>query len=165
LVILGRIKNHFKKGEELALSEYLDERLVTFLDEKSQMDALQTLVDLLDKEGRLKDKDAFFEAILKREKIVSTGIGIGVAIPHAKLAGYDDFFIAIGIQKGEGIDWNALDDLPVRIIFLIGGPEGSQTEYLNILSMITSAMKDPERRKKLLQMKNAEDVIAVFKDL
>ena len=62
-----------------------------------------------------------------------TGIGIGVAIPHAKLEGYSDFFIAIGVQKKKGIDWNALDGSDVKLIFMIGGPENKQTEYLKIL--------------------------------
>ena len=167
-VILERIselKKHFVKEEPVAISDYLDENLITFLEAKTQQDALQSLIDLLEKEGKLKDKNSFFQAILEREKIVSTGIGIGVAIAHAKLDGYDDSFIAIGIQKQEGIDWQALDDLPVRIIFMIGGPEDRQTEYLNILSMITAAIKDEERRKSLIKTQSAKEVIALFEDL
>jgi len=144
---------------------YLDEKLVTFLEANTQNDALNALVDLLQRENKLQNKDVFFQAILEREKIVSTGIGIGVAIPHAKLSGYDDFFIAIGIQKGEGIEWQALDGLPVRLIFMIGGPENEQTEYLNILSMITTAIKDEERRKKLLKANTAQEVIAAFEGI
>lgn len=149
----------------MAISDYLDEKLVVFLEAHSQGEALQTLVELLDKEGKLRDKQTFYEAIQEREKIVSTGIGIGVAIPHAKIPGYDDFFIAIGIQKNDGIEWQALDGLPVRIIFMIGGPDDEQTEYLNILSMITTAIKDEERRKSLLKATNAQDVVAIFEDL
>lgn len=149
----------------MALSDYLDENLIVFLDETSQSGALTKMIDRLEETGELKDKEAFFHAILDREKIVSTGIGISVAIPHAKLAGYEDFFIAIGIQKGEGIEWQALDGLPVKLIFMIGGPDNEQTEYLNILSMITSAIKDEERRKALLNAKTAEDALAVFEGL
>ncbi|NGX47875.1 MAG: PTS system fructose-specific EIIABC component [Chlamydiae bacterium] len=152
------------KEDSVAISDYLDENLVTFLEVSNQKEALEALVDLLDKEGKLRDKQTFYEAILEREKIVSTGIGIGVAIPHAKLQGYDDFFIAIGIQKGEGIEWQALDGLPVRLIFMIGGPDEEQTKYLNILSMITAAIKDEECRKNLLKATNSEDVVAIFKN-
>lgn len=148
----------------MAISDYLDENLVTFLHASTQKEALESLVDLLDKEGRLHDKQAFLNAILEREKIVSTGIGIGIAIPHAKLQGYEDFFIAIGIQKEDGIEWQALDGLPVRLIFMIGGPDNQQTEYLNILSMITTAIKDEERRKKLLKAKTAHEVVSVFEE-
>lgn len=167
LVILERInlKKHFIKDEPMQIANYLDENLVSFLEAETQENALTTLVDLLDKENKLSDRDAFYRAILEREKIVSTGIGISVAIPHAKLSGYDDFFIAIGIQKKEGIEWQALDGLPVRIIFMIGGPEDKQTQYLNILSMLTAAIKDEDRRKALLKATNSTDAIAIFKDL
>jgi PTS system nitrogen regulatory IIA component len=149
----------------VAIRDYLDENLVVHLDVHSQSEALSALVEVLDKEGKLRDKESFYQAILDREKIVSTGIGIGVAIPHAKLQGYDEFFVAIGIQKHEGIEWRALDGLPVRIIFMIGGPENEQTEYLNILSMITTAIKDEECRTALLNAKTAHDVVAIFEDL
>lgn len=144
------------------LSNYLDPRLVVFTETTSQSDAIDELVNLLAQEERLLDRDAFHHAILEREKIISTGIGIGVAIPHAKLPGYEDFFIAIAIQKNEGIDWQSIDDLPVRFVFMIGGPEDRQTEYLNILSMITTAIKSEERRKELLKAKTPEEVIVLF---
>jgi len=151
-----------RKNAEGSISDYLEEDLITFFDAKTQTEALTSLVDLLHDAGKLEDREAFYQAILEREKIVSTGIGIGVAIPHAKLAGYDDFFIAIGIQKAEGMEWNALDGLPVRIVIMIGGPEDRQAEYLNILSMITSAIKGEERRKILLKANTKEEVLAVF---
>lgn len=172
LAILGRIndsigdlKKRFAKQAPVVISDYLDENLVSFLEVDNQTNALATLVNTLSEQGKLRDKEAFFHAILEREKIVSTGIGIGVAIPHAKSSGYEDFFIAIGIQKGEGIEWKALDGLPVRLIFMIGGPEDRQTEYLNILSMITAAIKDGERLKSLTNAKNEQEVIAIFKGL
>ena len=111
------------------------------------------------------DRQAFFQAILEREKIVSTGIGIGVAIPHAKLIGYDDFFIAVGIQKLHGIDWNALDGSLVRIIFMIGGPENQQTRYLKILSHLTLAIKDEQRRKALLRAQSSKEIIQIFRGI
>lgn len=148
----------------MEIGDYLEPSLITFLYESTQRDALDRLVDLLDKEGKLTERETFFHAILEREKIVSTGIGIGVAIPHAKLSGYDDFFIAIGIQKGEGIDWKSLDSLPVRIIIMIGGPEDRQTEYLNILSKLTAAIKDEERRKNLLRAVTVEEVLEQFEE-
>jgi PTS system nitrogen regulatory IIA component len=153
----------FGKEEPVVISDYLDEELVCFLEANSQQQALSTLIDKLDEQGKLSDKKTFFQAILEREKIISTGIGIGVAIPHAKLSGYTDFFIAIGIQKKGGIEWNSIDGLPVKLIFMIGGPDNRQTEYLNILSMITTAIKNEERRKRLMSAKSAHDVIAIFK--
>jgi len=162
LVTLGF--KFFKLGGKVAISNYLHEELIVFLDQTTRDATIQFLVDLLDGVGRLKDKKAFHDALLEREKIVSTGIGLGIAIPHAKLEGYDDFFIAIGIQKNNGIDWKALDGSPVRIIFMIGGPENKQTEYLHILSRLTTAIKDPELRKQLLKASTAGQVLHLLKD-
>jgi PTS system nitrogen regulatory IIA component len=147
------------------LSNYLEPQLVAFLNVENRNQALSTLVDTLDKAGKLLDKQAFYQAVLEREKIVSTGIGIEVAIPHAKLDGYDDFFIAIGVQKQRGLEWNAIDGVPVRLIFMIGGPENRQTQYLKILSLITMAIKDEERRKKVLKAQTAKEVVDVFQGL
>ena len=146
----------------MTISKYLDARLIVFLDEPSRDEAIEKLVDVLDKAGKLHDRKSFHKAILDREKIVSTGIGIGVAIPHAKLEGYADFFIAIGVQKKKGIDWNALDGSDVKLIFMIGGPENKQTEYLKILSRLTQAVKDEERRKKILKANFPGEVIEQF---
>ena len=147
------------------ISKYLDKDLVVFLDEKSQEEAISCLVDTLAKAGRLQDAGKFHTAILEREKIVSTGIGIGVAIPHAKIKGCSDFFIAIGVQREQGIEWNALDGSLVRLVFMIGGPDNKQTEYLNILSALTQAIKDESRRKRLLKCKTKEDVLRLFGEL
>jgi PTS system nitrogen regulatory IIA component len=142
---------------------YLDDRLVAFLDVETRDEAIDHLIDLLDQQGKLPDRNAFRVAIMHREQLVSTGIGMGVAVPHAKLSGLSRFFIAIGIQNKKGIDWNALDKAPVRLVFLIGGPEGHQTEYLKILSQLTSAIKDLDLRREILQLQTGEDVIALFR--
>ena len=113
----------------MSVTDYLDDRLVVFLDVQTQAEAINALIEALDLAHNSKIK-AFHQAILDREKIVSTGIGLGVAIPHAKLPGYDEFFIAIGIQGGRGIEWNSLDGSQVHLIFMIGGPDNRQTEYL-----------------------------------
>lgn len=144
--------------------KYLNANLVKRLDSNDRDGALRELVDLLDMKGKLHDKEAFYHAILEREKIVSTGIGMGVAVPHAKLSGYETFFIAIGIHH-KGIHWGALDGIPVRLVFLIGGPDDKQTEYLQLLSRLTLAIKDEERRKKILQLTHPEDIIALFKGI
>lgn len=147
------------------IAKYFNKKTIVFLDTATRDEALSQLVDALDGAKKLKDKQAFHDAILAREALVSTGIGMGVAIPHSKLPDYTDFFIAIGIQKDEGIPWDALDGQPVRIIFMIGGPENKQSEYLGILSRLTTAIKNNERRKHVLQAEDAKQLLAVLKDL
>jgi PTS system nitrogen regulatory IIA component len=143
----------------MRISDYLDSRLITFLQSSTRDEAIDQLVDLLDEEGVLAEKDIFRQAIFSREQIVSTGIGMGVAVPHAKLKELPQFFLAIGIQQKRGLDWNALDKTPVRLVFMIGGPENRQTEYLQILSLLTSAVRDADLRKQLLNVQTAEEVV------
>jgi PTS system nitrogen regulatory IIA component len=166
LAILARINPFYrtvKKKESMRISDYLDSRLIAFLNADSRDEAIYSLVDLLNEEGYLSNKETFCNAIFEREQLVSTGIGMGVAIPHAKLKELTDFFIVIGIQQAKkGIDWNALDKAPVRLVFMIGGPDDKQTEYLQILSLLTSAIRDVDLRKKLLNAQSSEEALALF---
>jgi PTS system nitrogen regulatory IIA component len=143
------------------ISKYIDPQLIAFLEGHSRDQVLEAMVDLLDKAGKLHDREAFHQAILDREQLVSTGIGLGLAIPHAKLPGYDTFFIAI-TRLDKAVDWKAIDSAPVRLIFMIGGPDDRQTEYLNILSSLTHVIKDEEARKKVLTANSKEAIIQLF---
>jgi PTS system nitrogen regulatory IIA component len=162
LAIRECVNGFFNREDVVAISAYLDPCLVLFLESETRDDALREIVSLLQRNGKLKDPDAFYLAVLEREKIISTGIGLAVAVPHAKLQGYDEFFIAVGIQIKKGIEWNALDAAPVRLVFMIGGPDDKQTEYLKILSLLTLAIKNEERRKKLMKACSAKEVIDLF---
>ena len=144
--------------------QYINEDIISLYEAQNRDEATTHLVDLAASKGILQDRERFLNAIFEREKIVSTGIGLGVAIPHAKLSNMDEFFIAIGCLKN-GVDWNAMDKAPVRIIFLIGGPDDKQTEYLQILSSLTVAIKDDVRRKKILNAQSPSEIMEVFKNL
>lgn len=143
------------------ISNYLDPKLVTFIGIKNRDETLSAMVDVIHGMKKIQNKEEFLSAIIGRESIVSTGIGMGVAIPHAKLPNFNDFFISIGILN-QGVEWDALDGTPVRIVFMIGGPDDKQTEYLQILSRLTLAIKDEERRKKILTLKSPDGIIGLF---
>jgi len=144
------------------ITSYLDPELIAFLDVTNRDEALLALVDLARSKGKVGDTQEFYNALIDRESIVSTGIGMTVAIPHAKLSSYNDFFIAIGVLR-KGVDWNTIDDSSVRLIFMIGGPDDKQTEYLKILSGITSAVKEEDRRKKILRAPSSEEIMELLK--
>ena len=152
--------NWFKKRKDIKISDYVD--TIEFLEAPSRNEALKTLVDSLSIISVFSEKDRFYKAILEREKIVSTGIGLGCAIPHAKIDGIDKFFISIGIQKKKALNWDAIDKLPVRIVFMIGGPKDRQKEYLQILSHLTIIIKNSDVRKRLLQSKTKEEVLKLI---
>jgi PTS system nitrogen regulatory IIA component len=140
------------------LHRYLKAEHILFLQASTRDEVLGQMIQALD----VPDRELLHQAILERERIVSTGIGLGVAIPHAKLKGYSDFFIGVGVLAGRGVEWNALDGCAVRLVFLIGGPEHQQREYLNILSHVTMAIKETDRRKKLFKAASTQEVVALF---
>ena len=145
------------------LSDFIKKENIVFLDTNDMKETVEILVENAYNSGIIKEKKMFINAVLEREELVSTGIGLGVALPHAKLLEIEDFFIVIGINK-EGIDWDAIDRNPVGIVFLIGGPEkeNSQKEYLKIISKFMLLIKNKERRVMLLNSETAQEVADIF---
>lgn len=142
-------------------SRYMEPRLVVLLNTATRDETLHQLVHHIYEAGKISDEEIFFNAIFEREKIVSTGIGMGVAIPHAKLPSYDHFFIALAVLQ-KPVEWQALDGAPVRIVFMIGGPDDKQTEYLQILSSLTQTIKNDEIRKRILTVQQPAALLKLF---
>ncbi len=143
------------------LHEYMDPANMYFTDCTVKDEVLENMVDICFSAGKVKDLDDFKTAIFEREAIMSTGIGLGVAVPHAKRNGIEEFFITVGILQ-EPVDWQAIDDEPVLIVFLIGGPDNRQKDYLRILSKLVLFTKNQKRREALSQAETPEEVIALF---
>ena len=155
---LLKLKNNF-------FSSYLDKNTTVFLKSNTRNDVIQEIVDYTYEAGKIKNKDFFLKKVMQREKIVSTAIGLSIAIPHAKSNDIDDFFISIGIQKKHNIKWPSIDNLGVRLVFLIGGPDNRQNEYLQLLSKLTSFIKDEKVRKNLLKSNSKEDILTIFNQI
>lgn len=145
------------------LKDLIKNETVVFLKTSQMEDTIQEMLKTANEQGHIKDEEKFKKAIFERESLVSTGIGLGVAIPHAKLEELEDFFIIVGINK-EGLDWDAIDRKPVGIVFLIGGPDrgGSKKEYLQIISKIMLLIKNDNRREALFNAEKKEDVVKLF---
>ena len=148
--------------DEIRLADYIKKECIVCVDSKSRDEFIAKLVDLLVEAGKVKDKDLFFDLIIKREDKISTGVGMGIAIPHAKLDGLSDFFIAVGIHEDSGVDWDSIDGINVKIVFLIGGPKDKQKEYLILLSQLTKILKNESILTKLKKIKKIEDVEIIF---
>lgn len=146
----------------IRVASYIKTSSVKFLDTTSREDAIKQLITTANDCGDLDNEEEFYKAIIQREEMVSTGLGMGIAIPHAKIKELDDFFIVVGIHRGEGIEWNAIDGLKVRLIFLIGGPQSMHKEYLQILSDLTQILKAEDNRQKFLRAKSEESVVNIF---
>ena len=95
--------------------------------------------------------------LLEREKLGSTGIGDGIAIPHGKLKGLDRLVISFGRSR-QGIDFDAIDGKPVHIFFLLMAPESSTGQHLKALAKISRMLKDPDFRSDLMAAKSAEEI-------
>ncbi len=160
-MVLGT-QGNFKSKSLTDVSSCLNPSTIQFLDAQNRNEAITKLTKCLTASYNLQEyQEEFLQAVLEREKVASTGIGVGVALPHAKLPEFDDFFIAIGILK-KGINWNSMDNVDVKLIFLIGGPDDKQCDYLNLLSQLTLVLRDEEIRKKLLHLTQPKQIIEMF---
>jgi len=146
------------------LKEILKADYVAFLETTSKDETLNEMIHLMDRSENILDKNKFSQAVFQREQIVSTGIGLGMAIPHVKIKEVADITIGIGIIR-KGIDWNAIDNKPVHVVFLIAASDSQHEAYLRILAKIVLVMKNQSRREKLIKAETAEEVISLFENV
>lgn len=124
-------------------------------------EAIDELVDVLDRAGKLANPKEFKNAILKREEQSTTGIGEGIAIPHAKTAAVKQAAIAFG-RSVSGVDYQSLDGAPAHLFFMIAAPEGANNTHLEALSRLSSILMNEDARKELLQANTADEVISII---
>ncbi|MED4130257.1 fructose-specific PTS transporter subunit EIIC [Shouchella miscanthi] len=127
----------------------------------SKADVIDELVTKLDEAGRLNSKEDYKKAILAREEQSTTGLGEGIAIPHAKTAAVRTPAIAFG-RSVAGIDYEALDGQPSQLFFMIAASEGANNEHLATLSKLSTFLMDTAFRDQLLAAQSIDDVIAVI---
>lgn len=108
------------------------------------------------------DGEALLEAILDRERIMSTGIGLGIAIPHAKIPSVSEFVVALG-KSPRGIEFHSLDGKPVHFVVMIAGPDQQQERYLQLLARITLKLKDASVRRALDEAGSVEEILAALR--
>ena len=138
-----------------SLSRLVSPDRIVWLEESTKNDCLRRLVDSISVSANLEEPEEVFHAILERERLLSTGFGLGLAIPHAKLKSIRDFVVAVGIHR-EGVDFDSLDEKPVHVLVMILGPDSRQEEYLLVLSRVTAFLKD--NRERLLTQGSSEQV-------
>lgn len=124
---------------------------------------IEQAVDLVAASKKVTDRKAFLHDVLEREKLVTTGVGYGVAFPHAKSGAVTGVVLAFG-RTTEGVDFGALDGNPVRLIFLIGAPKGQEPSrvYLNLMARLSFLMKDESNRERLLTTESVSEVLRLL---
>ncbi|SFL63269.1 PTS sugar transporter subunit IIA [Pelosinus propionicus] len=146
------------------IQELLSASRVKFhLMSSNKLEVINELIDVLNQDGKLLNKDKYKEAVLAREKEFSTGIGMGIAIPHAKDSSVKEASLTLGISKA-GIDYEALDGSLAHIFFLIAVPAESNDVHLKVLSYISRKLMHQEIRDRLLSATTYEEILAAFND-
>jgi fructose-specific phosphotransferase system IIA component len=127
------------------------------LDVKTREEAIEKLIDSLSKTDSFDEKETIFHAVLERERIMTTGVGNGIAIPHCKHEDCRNFKMALGILS-KPVDFTAIDSKPVNIIFLLVGPNNTAGSHIKLLSRISRIVNKSETREELLKFSSSEDV-------
>lgn len=147
----------------MKLSEMLSLDLIeTNLKAKDKDGILEEMVGLLFKAGKIKDAGKTLDAVQKREELMSTGIGHGVAIPHAKCDGIEDLCAAFGRSKN-GISFKSLDNEPVHLFFMLLSPEDVTGPHIKALAKISRLLKHHYVRELLKSTDNPEKTLEIIR--
>lgn len=136
-----------------------------FLDVQAEdkADAISQTVKRMKQSGVLKNANKFLDAVFERENLGSTAIGKGMALPHARTENIDSITITV-VRLAEGVEFGAADKQPVNLIFLLGTPLKTVSEYLGVLSKLSKILKEDKVRKKLLKADSAALVRSIFEE-
>lgn len=146
----------------MKLSEIMsDDMVIIPLKSLEKEDIIEEMVNHLYEKKKIGNRDKILRAILDREKVMSTGVGYHVAIPHGKAEGVKDIVASLGITKSD-VDFHSIDNKPVRLIFLLVGPPDKTGPHLKALSRISRLMHRKEFRSKLLKSKTPHEVMDVI---
>jgi len=146
----------------MKLSKFCEENLVVFnMKATSKEEAIDELVDLAATSTMVKDPEQLLADVREREELVTTGVGYGVAFPHAKTRSVKGIVISFG-RSDKGIDFDAMDHKPVNLFFLIAAPEDAIGAHLNVMARLSYLMKSAENRQKLMDATSPGDVLALI---
>ena len=143
---------------EVKVKNILSPDRVVFINQSTKHDALVQLSNVLANAPQVKNAAELTEGILKREELMSTGIGRGIAIPHVRLASVTDLVMAVGVCKKPITDFQAIDDQPVNILFMIAAAYNQHSYYLRTISHFSARLKNDDLRKALFNSNSEEEI-------
>jgi len=138
------------------LAAFLTPERVLSLECDSKAAALNVLIDCLARTSQITDAAAFREGILSRESLLSTGLGLGIGVPHTRLESITDMVVAVGWCRHPLLDYVGLDGGPVELILMIAASPNQHAEYLRLLASVTARLKNDEFRRAVLTAENTE---------
>ncbi|MCP4137362.1 MAG: PTS sugar transporter subunit IIA [bacterium] len=142
---------------------YTDKKFVKELNVKDKFQAIDDLARVFDSSGVCSNIDALIKSLKEREEIMSTGIGVGIAIPHAKIECVKKMAFAIGVSK-DGIDFDSMDGEPVHLVLLVAAGEKQHKEYLRLLANIMAILKKEDVKESIINSGSAEEIISIIED-
>lgn len=147
----------------MKIMNFLDTKSIVLpLKSKEKKAIIRELIEVLMQNNKVKDKEEAFKSVMERENIGSTGVGLGVAIPHGRCSAVDKLVGALGISP-EGVDFNSLDGEPVHFVFLILSPLEATGDYLRAISAVARFFKDRFFRESLKNASSVEEAIRIIK--
>ena len=145
-------------GPTIDLRDHLSPDQVIDLTARTKDETLVQMVDAAARANGVTDREELLVAVRAREKILSTGIGLGIAIPHARIGSVERFVVAVG-RHASGLDFESIDQKPVYIVVLIAGPKDTQKPYLELLAQLSKRLKLADVRSKIAAGAPAEEVV------
>ncbi len=139
-----------------------DDMVIAGLEGDSKDEIIDALIDRVATSPKVKDKEKVRQAIFDREKIMSTGVGNGFAIPHGKTDAVTDIVAAFAVTKNP-IDYQSLDEQPVRLVFLLVGKDTLVGPHIKLLSRISRLMNKEAFRKRLLDLGSPQEIVEAFR--
>lgn len=133
------------------------ELILLELKARSKREAIEKMIELISKDKQIKGRDEVAKAIFERERVGTTGIGDGLAIPHARTDAAKDIVIAFA-RSSDGVDFDALDKRPVNILFMVVG-SGKNEEYLKVMAILARLLSKKENRQSLMEASTPKEVI------
>ena len=147
----------------MKISDILTENLVaTGLPGTTKNEIIDAMIALVATSPKVTDKEKVRKAIFEREEIMSTGVGNGFAIPHGKTEAVTDIVAAFAVT-GQPIDYQSLDEKPVRLVFLLVGKDNLVGPHIKLLSRISRLMNKEEFRRRLLDLKTPGEILEAFR--
>ncbi len=146
----------------MKLADYLAEDRIVLLGNSTKAEALNRLAAVLAQDVEGVSERELLEAIIKREKLMSTGMGNGLAIPHVRMPGLKRASMAVGVCRRGISDYKSLDAEPVRIVVLIAAPQGQHETYLRLLAQAAEVLKQEDLRRAVIASDDPAEVYAIL---
>ena len=155
-------KTSSNKIHKISLEAFLSPGRIIFPDFTAKYDVLVKLAEVLASAPQIKNKEELLAAILRREALMSTSIGRGVAIPHVRLSSVTDLVMAVGISQKDIEDFDAADGKPVRLVFMIAAAVNQHSYYLQTISYLSGKLRNETVKNALLEAKDPSSVYSIL---